>query len=130
MIQEALNKARVKGNDIDHLLLHLANIWIIEVVADRLGLHTEKVITNLHKDRNTSAVSIPLVLDKAVRSGRAKKGDAVTCAGFGVGLLWVGTSFAADWSTSSARKYGLRLQTACQRRGCAMISRGNLFDIK
>jgi len=88
VIQEALDQAGITVDQVDHLLLHQANIRIMEVVADRLGMPMEKVITNLYKYGNTSAASIPLALDEAVRTGRVKKGDVIACAGFGAGLSW------------------------------------------
>jgi 3-oxoacyl-[acyl-carrier-protein] synthase-3 len=60
----------------------------METVANRLGIPMEKVITNLSDYGNTSAASIPLALDEAVRSGKVKKGDVIACAGFGAGLSW------------------------------------------
>ena len=80
-------------DDIDWLLLHQANIRIMETVAKRLGVPMEKVITNLAEYGNTSAASIPLALDEAVRSGKVKKGDVIACAGFGAGLSWGATIF-------------------------------------
>mmetsp|Transcript_41578 Transcript_41578/g.97323 ORF Transcript_41578/g.97323 Transcript_41578/m.97323 type:complete len:90 (-) Transcript_41578:300-569(-) len=65
-----------------------ANIRIMETVAKRLKIPMEKVITNLKDYGNTSAASIPLALDEAVRSGQVKKGDVIACAGFGAGLSW------------------------------------------
>jgi 3-oxoacyl-[acyl-carrier-protein] synthase-3 len=88
VIQEALENAGMSVEDVDHLLLHQANIRIMETVAQRLGMPMEKVITNLHEYGNTSAASIPLALDEAVRSGQVKKGDVIACAGFGAGLSW------------------------------------------
>lgn len=88
VMQEALDKANMSADDIDHLLLHQANIRIMETVASRLGVPFEKVITNLSKYGNTSAASIPLALDEAVRTGVVKKGDIIACAGFGAGLSW------------------------------------------
>ncbi|KAL7531430.1 hypothetical protein ACHAWF_008930 [Thalassiosira exigua] len=88
VLEEALDRAGLTVDDVDHLLLHQANIRIMEVVAERLGVPMEKVITNLYKYGNTSAASIPLALDEAVRSGRVKPGDVIACAGFGAGLSW------------------------------------------
>ena len=71
------------------LLLNVkANIRIMETVANRLGIPMEKVITNLASYGNTSAGSIPIALDEAVRSGQVKKGDVIATAGFGAGLSW------------------------------------------
>mmetsp|Transcript_31277 Transcript_31277/g.46009 ORF Transcript_31277/g.46009 Transcript_31277/m.46009 type:complete len:401 (+) Transcript_31277:197-1399(+) len=88
VLEEALEQAGISVDEVDHLLLHQANIRIMETVASRLGMPMEKVITNLYKYGNTSAASIPLALDEAVRSGRVKKGDVIACAGFGAGLSW------------------------------------------
>jgi len=88
VIKEALDAAGMEVDDVDWLLLHQANIRIMETVANRLGVPMEKVLTNLADYGNTSAASIPLALDEAVRSGKVKKGDVVACAGFGAGLSW------------------------------------------
>lgn len=88
VINEALEAADMTVDDVDWLLLHQANIRIMETVAKRLGMPMDKVITNLAKYGNTSAASIPLALDEAVRSGQVKKGDVIACAGFGAGLSW------------------------------------------
>jgi 3-oxoacyl-[acyl-carrier-protein] synthase-3 len=88
VLKEALEAAEMEVDQVDWLLLHQANIRIMEIVADRLGIPREKVITNLASYGNTSAGSIPLALDEAVRSGKVKKGDVIACAGFGAGLSW------------------------------------------
>ena len=88
VLEEALDSAGMTADDIDWLLLHQANIRIMDVVADRLGVPKEKIITNLADYGNTSAGSIPIALDEAVRSGKVKKGDVIACAGFGAGLSW------------------------------------------
>jgi 3-oxoacyl-[acyl-carrier-protein] synthase-3 len=91
VLKEALEAAGITVDDVDWLLLHQANIRIMEIVAKRLDIPFEKVITNLSDYGNTSAASIPLALDEAVRSGQVKKGDIVACAGFGAGLSWGAT---------------------------------------
>ena len=88
VLREGLANAGVEASDVDWLLLHQANIRIMETVANKLGIPMEKVITNLVEYGNTSAGSIPLALDEAVRSGKVKKGDVIACAGFGAGLSW------------------------------------------
>eukprot|EP00904_Undaria_pinnatifida_P004319 jgi/Undpi1/13889/HiC_scaffold_9.g03540.m1 len=88
VLTEALDNAGMGFEDVDWLLLHQANIRIMEAVASRLGLPMDKVITNLEEYGNTSAASIPLALDEAVRSGKVKSGDVIACAGFGAGLSW------------------------------------------
>jgi len=88
VLKEALESAGLTIDDVDHVLLHQANIRIMEAVAKRLGVSMDKIIHNLDEYGNTSAASIPLAFDEAVRSGRVKKGDVVACAGFGAGLSW------------------------------------------
>lgn len=88
VVQEALDEADMTADDVDWLLLHQANIRIMEVVAKRLKIPFDKVITNLSDYGNTSAASIPIALSEAVASGKVKKGDVIACAGFGAGLSW------------------------------------------
>jgi len=88
VLQEAMDAANISAQDVDWLLLHQANIRIMETISARLGIPMDKVITNLSDYGNTSAGSIPLALDEAVRAGKVKKGDIVACAGFGAGLSW------------------------------------------
>lgn len=88
VVQEALDMAELTVDDVDWLLLHQANIRIMDVVAKRLGIPFEKVIHNLDQYGNTSAASIPIALSEAVASGKVKKGDIIACSGFGAGLSW------------------------------------------
>lgn len=88
VLKEALGNAGVTADEVDWLLLHQANIRIMETVAKKLGIPMSKVISNLDEYGNTSAGSIPLALDQAVREGKVKKGDLIACAGFGAGLSW------------------------------------------
>ncbi|GFP93272.1 3-oxoacyl-[acyl-carrier-protein] synthase 3 b chloroplastic [Phtheirospermum japonicum] len=87
-IELALEKADLAPSDIDWLLLHQANQRIIDAVATRLDIPSERVISNLANYGNTSAASIPLALDEAVRSGKVKAGHTIATAGFGAGLTW------------------------------------------
>ncbi|KAL0383254.1 UNVERIFIED_CONTAM: 3-oxoacyl-[acyl-carrier-protein] synthase 3 A, chloroplastic [Sesamum calycinum] len=87
-IELALEKAGLPGSSIDWLLLHQANQRIIDAVAARLQLPSERVISNLANYGNTSAASIPLALDEAVRNGKVKAGHKIATAGFGAGLTW------------------------------------------
>ncbi|KHN40651.1 3-oxoacyl-[acyl-carrier-protein] synthase 3 B, chloroplastic [Glycine soja] len=87
-IESALEKAGLPASSIDWLLLHQANQRIIDAVATRLELPSERVISNLANYGNTSAASIPLALDEAVRSGKVKAGQTIATAGFGAGLTW------------------------------------------
>ena len=88
VLGEALTNAGVTADEVDWLLLHQANIRIMETVANKLGIPMDKVLTNLDETGNTSAGSIPLALDQAVRDGKVKEGDIIATAGFGAGLSW------------------------------------------
>ncbi|KAK8941593.1 hypothetical protein KSP40_PGU011691 [Platanthera guangdongensis] len=90
-IESALQEAGLNCSNIDWLLLHQANQRIIDAVATRLQIPSEKVISNLANYGNTSAASIPLALDEAVRAGRVKEGDVIAASGFGAGLTWGST---------------------------------------
>ena len=85
-IIESIKKAKLEIKDVDLLIPHQANIRIIDHAVKKLGLSKEKVYVNLHKYGNTSAASIPIALDEAVKEGKIKKGDIVILSGFGAGL--------------------------------------------
>ena len=93
VIEKVLFKANITTDDIDWLILHQANQRIMDSVSDRLKIPSEKVISNLAKYGNTSAGSIPIALDEAVRAGNIKAGDLVIVSGFGAGLTWGATAF-------------------------------------
>lgn len=78
--------------DIDLFIPHQANLRIIQAVADRLNVPREKFFVNIEKYGNSSAATVPLALDQAVRAGRIKPGDKVILTAFGGGLTW-GSSF-------------------------------------
>ncbi len=88
VIEKALHRANLTTDQVDWLLLHQANQRILDAVAQRLGIPDEKVISNMATYGNTSAASIPLALDEAVRQGRVKAGDVIAASGFGAGLTW------------------------------------------
>jgi 3-oxoacyl-[acyl-carrier-protein] synthase-3 len=83
-----LDKAGLKDTDIDWLIPHQANIRIIQSTAKKLKLPMEKVVLTVHDHGNTSAASIPLALDKAVRSGQVKAGQTLMLEGVGGGFTW------------------------------------------
>ncbi|MBC7393566.1 MAG: ketoacyl-ACP synthase III [Variovorax sp.] len=83
-----LAKAGKTEVDIDWLIPHQANIRIMEGTAKKLKLPLEKLIVTVHEHGNTSAASIPLALDEAVRSGKVKKNDTVMLEGVGGGFTW------------------------------------------
>jgi 3-oxoacyl-[acyl-carrier-protein] synthase III len=88
VIEKALHRASLTTDKVDWLLLHQANQRILDAVAQRLGIPNEKVISNMANYGNTSAASIPLALDEAVRQGWVKTGDVIAASGFGAGLTW------------------------------------------
>jgi 3-oxoacyl-[acyl-carrier-protein] synthase-3 len=88
VISEALRNAGLKASDLDWLLLHQANIRIMEHASQVLGVPMSKVLRNIEEYGNTSAGSIPLALAEAVKAGKVKKGDIIAVAGFGAGLSW------------------------------------------
>ena len=87
-IEQALAQADLQPEDISLFLLHQANQRIIEAVAKRLGQPMEKFPVCLAECGNISAASVPILLDKANRDGRLKRGGQVVLAGFGAGLTW------------------------------------------
>jgi len=85
---EGIKRAGIKVEELSLLITHQANARIINAVAKRLGLPPEKVYINLDRYGNTSAASIPLALDEAVKKGRIKKGDLIILVAFGGGFTW------------------------------------------
>ena len=83
-----LAKAELTEADIDWLIPHQANLRIMQSTAKKLKLPMEKMIVTVDQHGNTSAASIPLALDQAVRSGKVKKGDVVMLEGVGGGFTW------------------------------------------
>jgi 3-oxoacyl-[acyl-carrier-protein] synthase III len=86
--EEALAANKLQKSDIDWLIPHQANIRIILATAKKLGLSMEKVVTTVERHANTSAASIPLALDEAVRDGRIRRGQRVLLEGVGGGFTW------------------------------------------
>jgi 3-oxoacyl-[acyl-carrier-protein] synthase-3 len=86
--RETLATNRLRIEDLDLYVPHQANMRILKAVAERLGLPLDKVMLNLDKYGNTSAASIPIALDEAVRQGRIKDGSLVMLGAFGAGLTW------------------------------------------
>ena len=83
-----LAKANLTEADIDWLIPHQANIRIMQSTAKKLKLSMDKLVVTVDQHGNTSAASIPLALDVAVRSGQVKKGDTVMLEGVGGGFTW------------------------------------------
>jgi len=85
-IDEALKKANLTYEDVTLFIPHQANIRIIDSLTKRMGLPKDRVFTNLDKYGNTSAASIPIALDEAIKSGRVKSGDIILMSSFGSGF--------------------------------------------
>jgi 3-oxoacyl-[acyl-carrier-protein] synthase-3 len=91
MVDSALKTMESQGitsEEIDWFIPHQANMRIMEVVAERLEISWEKVIVTVHKYGNTSAASIPVALDEAVRSCRIQRGNLILVNSFGAGFTW------------------------------------------
>ena len=85
---EALETNGIEVDSIDWMVPHQANIRIITATAKRLGMPMEKVVVTVNQHGNTSAASIPLAFDAAVRDGRVKPGHNILIEGFGGGFTW------------------------------------------
>ena len=85
---EALDAAGISASEVDWLIPHQANIRIMQGTAKKLGLPMEKMVVTVDQHGNTSAASIPLALDQAMRDGRIKPGQTVLMEGVGGGFTW------------------------------------------
>ena len=85
---EALAHNGFRGEDLDWFIPHQANLRIIRAMAQKLKVPDEKVITTVHRHGNTSAASVPLALDTAVRDGRLQRGQLALLEGVGGGMTW------------------------------------------
>ena len=85
---EALREGGLDKGELDWLVPHQANRRILQAVAQRIGLADERVISTIERHGNTSAASVPLALDNAVREGRIRVGDRVALNAFGSGFTW------------------------------------------
>jgi 3-oxoacyl-[acyl-carrier-protein] synthase-3 len=88
VVEEVLEQQNMPGTDIDWMVPHQANIRIIEATAKKLGLGMDNVVVTVAKHGNTSAASIPLALDTAVRDGRIKAGQNIMLEAVGGGFTW------------------------------------------
>lgn len=87
-IQDALDRAGLTVDDIDHFVLHQANVRILEAVAKRLKVDVSKFPMNLNRVGNMSSATIPVLLDELNREGKLHKGDKIVLSGFGAGLTY------------------------------------------
>lgn len=88
IVDETLEANNMKKSDVTWLVPHQANIRIIAATARKLGLSMDHVVVTVDRHGNTSAASIPLAFDEAVRDGRIKRGDIVLMEAFGGGFTW------------------------------------------
>lgn len=91
LIKEVLEKEKLSLEDIDLFIFHQASGFILEVLRRKIKIPKEKFFTNLEYLGNTVAATIPLALYDAMKAGKAKKGDRVLIAGFGIGYSWGAT---------------------------------------
>lgn len=85
---EVCAMAGIEPTDVDVWVPHQANIRIIEMIAEKLGIPKEKTVETVQMHGNTSAASVPLALDWAVKNGRIREGDTVMLQGVGAGMTW------------------------------------------
>ena len=88
LIEQVYRTCNVTTEDIGLIIPHQSNVRIVESVAKRLNVGTEKFFVNIERYGNTSAASIPIALNEAVEGGHVKKGDLVLLVAFGAGLTW------------------------------------------
>jgi 3-oxoacyl-[acyl-carrier-protein] synthase III len=88
IVDQTLAANNMQKSDIDWLVPHQANIRILQATAKKLNMSMDKVVVTVDKHGNTSAASIPLALDTAVRDGRIKRGDILLMEAFGGGFTW------------------------------------------
>ncbi len=88
MLDNLFRKTNFNSDQVDWLVLHQANQRILDSVGERLKIPREKILTNLEKYGNTSAATIPLMMDEAIRNNRIKQNDIIATSGFGAGLSW------------------------------------------
>ncbi|MEE8111398.1 MAG: beta-ketoacyl-ACP synthase III [Acidobacteriota bacterium] len=89
--REVLRRANLTPDQVDLFVPHQANRRIIDAVGVRLGVDPDRVYVNVDRVGNTSAASIPIAMDEAVRANRVKPGDIILFAAFGAGLTWGAT---------------------------------------
>jgi 3-oxoacyl-[acyl-carrier-protein] synthase-3 len=90
--REVLQTAGLTPDDVSWFIPHQANQRIIDAVTQRLGIPAERCYVDIDRYGNTSAASIPIALDEAVRAGKVKRGDVILMAAFGAGLTWAASA--------------------------------------
>jgi 3-oxoacyl-[acyl-carrier-protein] synthase-3 len=117
-IQQVLERSGLSIDNVDHVVLHQANIRIMQAMSEKLNIPEERLIVNLDKYGNTSAASIPIALNEAVLKGRVKPGELMVMCGFGAGLAW-GTAIlrwtAVDHRLTPAMQEEMKKQLASMK---------------
>jgi 3-oxoacyl-[acyl-carrier-protein] synthase-3 len=90
--REVLQMAGLTPDDVSWFIPHQANQRIIDAVRERLGIPAERCYVDIDRFGNTSAASIPIALDEAVRAGKVQRGDVILMAAFGAGLTWAASA--------------------------------------
>ena len=93
IIDNLLNDLNLASEEIDWLILHQANQRILDAAGERLKISNNKILSNLKNYGNTSAASIPLIIDESIRKKKIKNNDLIVTSGFGAGLSWGAASF-------------------------------------
>jgi 3-oxoacyl-[acyl-carrier-protein] synthase III len=88
VMREVLEQSGFASSDVDWVVPHQANARILEATARKLGLSADQIIVTVDQHANTSAASVPLALDVAVKDGRIKKGDLLVLEAMGGGFTW------------------------------------------
>jgi 3-oxoacyl-[acyl-carrier-protein] synthase III len=91
LVTNALDKCKLEPEEVKYVLAHQANLRINQLVAERLGFPQEKFLNNIQKFGNTTAASIPLLLDQTYRAGKIERGDLLLLIAFGSGFTWAST---------------------------------------
>jgi 3-oxoacyl-[acyl-carrier-protein] synthase-3 len=94
-LMQAFSDQNITTNDVDLFLFHQANLRINQYVAEQIGLPPEKLLNNIQRYGNTTAATIPLLLNEAEREGRLKRGMKIAMVAFGAGFTW--GSAIVDW---------------------------------
>jgi 3-oxoacyl-[acyl-carrier-protein] synthase-3 len=88
MVDEVIAANSLEKGQIDWLIPHQANIRIIQATAKRLQIPMDRVVLTVREHGNTSAASVPMALDTAIKDGRVKRGDLLLLEAFGGGFTW------------------------------------------
>jgi len=88
VLNEVLDEVGLTASDVDWIVPHQANARILDATARKLGVSPDKIVVTVDRHANTSAASVPLALDTAVRDGRIKRGDLIVLEAMGGGFTW------------------------------------------